>query len=94
MTPRQQQQIRQALHGGGILTLTPAQLLANDTDPDGDTLAIDSVQGAVNGSVSISGGNVVFIPTAGYHGPASFTYTISDGQGGSSSATFRGCYGQ
>ncbi|CAM5224900.1 hypothetical protein ALON55S_00275 [Alishewanella longhuensis] len=72
---------------GGILTLTPAQLLANDTDPDGDTLAIDSVQGAVNGSVSISGGNVVFIPTAGYHGPASFTYTISDGQGGSSSAT-------
>ncbi|MDO8344438.1 MAG: Ig-like domain-containing protein, partial [Cellvibrio sp.] len=62
-----------------ILTLTAAQLLANDTDPDLDALTIDSVQGAVNGSVSIVGGDVVFTPTPGYHGPASFTYTITDG---------------
>ncbi|MEN0039464.1 MAG: Ig-like domain-containing protein [Cellvibrio sp.] len=70
-----------------VLTLTPAQLLGNDTDIDGDTLSIASVQGAANGSVSIVGGNVVFTPTAGYHGPASFTYTVSDGHGGSSTAT-------
>ncbi len=70
-----------------VLTLAPMQLLGNDTDPDGDTLTIDTVQDAVNGSVSIVGGNVVFTPTAGYHGPASFTYTISDGEGGSSTAS-------
>jgi len=70
-----------------VLTLTPSELLGNDTDIDGDTLSVASVQGAVNGTVSIVGGNAVFTPTAGYHGPASFTYTISDGNGGSSTAT-------
>ena len=70
------------------LTITPATLLSNDTDVDsGDVLAITSVQGAVGGSVSLSGGNVVFTPAAHYSGPASFSYTISDGKGGSSTAT-------
>lgn len=63
-----------------VLTLTPAELLGNDSDDDGDTLSISSVQDAANGTVDIVGGNVVFTPTPGYHGPASFTYTISDGQ--------------
>ncbi|QTN21344.1 tandem-95 repeat protein [Rhizobacter sp. AJA081-3] len=69
------------------LTLTPATLLANDSDVDGDTLFITSVQGAVNGSVALVGGNVVFTPAANYNGPASFTYTVIDGNGGSSTAT-------
>jgi VCBS repeat-containing protein len=76
-----------AVNQDALLTLTPAQLLANDFDVDGDTLVIDSVQGAMNGSVELVGGNVEFTPTAGYHGPASFTYTISDGNGGTSTAT-------
>ncbi|MEO6146687.1 MAG: copper resistance protein B, partial [Sulfuriferula sp.] len=62
-------------------------LLANDTDVDGDTLTVTSVQGAVNGTVSLAGGNVTFTPNANYNGPASFTYTVSDGQGGTSTAT-------
>lgn len=70
-----------------VLTLTPAQLLGNDTDPDLDTLSIDTVQGAVNGSVSMVGGNVVFTPTPGYHGPASFTYTVTDVHGATATAT-------
>ena len=37
------------------------------------------MQGAVNGSVLIVGTDVKFTPTAGYFGPASFTYTITDG---------------
>ena len=69
------------------LTLTPAQLLINDTDPDQDSLSIDSVQDAVNGSVSLVAGDVVFTPTPGFHGAASFTYTVSDGKGGTSTAT-------
>jgi protein TonB len=45
------------------------------------------VQGATNGSVSLVDGNAVFTPTANYSGQASFTYTISDGNGGTSTAT-------
>ncbi|QEY14502.1 tandem-95 repeat protein [Cellvibrio sp. KY-GH-1] len=72
---------------GDVLTLTPAQLMINDSDLDGDSLSVTSVQGAVNGTVNIVGGDIVFTPTAGYSGPASFTYTLSDSQGGSSTAT-------
>ena len=43
-----------------------------------------SVQGAIGGSVSLSGGNVIFTPTPNYNGPASFSYTIIDGNGGTS----------
>jgi hypothetical protein len=62
-------------------------LLANDVDVDGDPLSVASVQGAVGGTVAIVGTNVVFTPTPNYNGPASFTYTVIDGQGGSSTAT-------
>ncbi|CAB5720573.1 Leukotoxin [Delftia tsuruhatensis] len=71
----------------GSLEITPAQLLANDVDAEGDSLAISSVQSAVQGSVSLVGGKVVFTPAAGYEGPAGFTYTVGDGHGGSSTAT-------
>jgi len=69
------------------LSITASSLLANDTDLDGDALTVTSVQGAVNGTVSLVGGNVVFTPAANYSGPASFTYTVSDGHGGRSTAT-------
>jgi len=48
------------------LTVTTAQLLINDTDPDGDKLAISSVLDATNGTVALVGGNVVFTPTKDY----------------------------
>jgi len=69
------------------LTIPVSSLLANDTDADGDTLSVTAVQGATNGTVSLAGGNVIFTPAANYSGPASFSYTISDGKGGSSTAT-------
>ena len=70
------------------LVLTPAALLFNDNDPEGDTLTLVSVQGAVGGTVAISpSGNVVFDPTPDTFGPASFTYTIDDGNGGTDNAT-------
>jgi hypothetical protein len=68
------------------LLLTGGILLGNDTDQDGDTLTLVSVQAAVNGTVANVGASVTFTPTANYEGAASFTYTISDGQGGSSTA--------
>ena len=70
------------------LTINPADLLANDSDIDGDRLSISSVQDAEHGRVEINDdGDIVFTPDADYHGDASFTYTVSDGQGGSDTAT-------
>jgi hypothetical protein len=69
-------------------TLPVAALLANDTDLDGDTLTILSVQSPVNGNVALDGfGNVVFNPTPTYSGPASFTYTVQDPSGATDTAT-------
>jgi predicted extracellular nuclease len=72
------------------LTIAPAALLANDEDGDPEvdqTLTIQSVQGGVNGTAALVAGNVVFTPTAGYSGAASFSYTVSDGAGGTDTAT-------
>lgn len=64
-----------------IKTISSSVLLANDTDAEGDTISIVSVQDAVNGTVSLDNhGNVIFTPDAGYAGDASFTYTITDGK--------------
>ena len=70
------------------LTLLASTLLANDTDPNGDTLTVTGASGGVNGTASFNAQNstVTFTPTAGYTGPASFNYAISDGHGGTASA--------
>ncbi len=71
-----------------VFTLPQATLLANDSDADGDTLIINSVQAAVNGSVILDGGgNVVFTPTPAYSGTASFTYTAMDPSGATDTTT-------
>ncbi|CAN7740060.1 DUF4082 domain-containing protein [Rhizobium leguminosarum] len=73
---------------GTPITIQASVLLANDTDADGDPLVITAVSGAVNGSVAYDAQaqTVTFTPTAGYSGPASFSYTIADGKGGTASA--------
>ena len=69
------------------LTIAPASLLGNDTDPNGDALQILSVQNATHGTVALVNGNVVFTPAANYNGDATFTYTVTDGKGGTDTAT-------
>ena len=70
------------------LTIQAATLLGNDSDADGDTLSITAAGNASHGTATLnSNGTITFTPAANYFGPASFTYTISDGQGGSSTAT-------
>ncbi|MEW6320219.1 MAG: Ig-like domain-containing protein [Acidobacteriota bacterium] len=69
------------------LTIAPATLLANDTDADGDALTITAVGNAVNGTVNLVGGQIVFTPALNFFGTASFRYTVSDGNGGTAAAT-------
>ncbi|MBY3278747.1 DUF4082 domain-containing protein [Rhizobium laguerreae] len=71
------------------LSIAAATLLANDSDGDGDPLSITGANGAVNGTVTFNSQNntVIFTPNSGYTGVASFSYSISDGQGGTASAT-------
>ena len=70
------------------IVLAPDELLANDSDPEGDALFIVSVGNAAHGTVTRSSdGYVTFTPAAGYSGPASFVYTVSDGHGGQASTT-------
>jgi len=69
------------------LTLSTASLLFNDSDPEGDTLTVISVQGAINGTVTLVSGTITFTPTPDYNGPASFTYTIDDGNGETDTGT-------
>ena len=72
----------------GKLKITSAALLANDTDVDGDTLSITSVSAAKGGTVSrAADGTITFKAKDDYAGPASFKYTISDGHGGTNTAT-------
>ena len=72
----------------GMIPISFASLLTNDSDANQDPLTISAVGNATNGSVTLDAqtGNVIFTPTAGYSGPASFTYTVSDGRGGTDTA--------
>jgi large repetitive protein len=62
-------------------------VLANDRDPDGDTLSVVSAT-APNGTVTINpDGTIKYTPAANFNGTDTITYAISDGQGGTSTAT-------
>ena len=58
-------------------------VLANDSDPDSDPLTIQSWTQANDGAVTCPGANCTYTPDdPSFHGADSFTYTISDGNGG------------
>lgn len=62
-------------------------VLANDSDSDGGVLTIDSVTQPQNGTVVInSDGTVSYQSNNGYIGNDSFSYTITDTDGGQSTA--------
>jgi hypothetical protein len=68
----------------GFQTPVSVAVLANDSDPNGDPLAVTGVsQPGVGGTAAHDGVTVTFTPAAGFSGDASFTYTVSDGRGGS-----------
>ncbi|MDC5861535.1 Ig-like domain-containing protein, partial [Vibrio europaeus] len=71
------------------LEIPHSQLLANDYDVDGDDINITSVSmtDSTHGSVQLVNGKVVFEPAENFNGVTTFEYTISDGNGGTDTAT-------
>jgi subtilisin-like proprotein convertase family protein len=63
-------------------------LLANDSDADEDTITLTpSATSANGGTITSSGGWLIYTPANGYTAADSFTYTITDGHGGTATAT-------
>jgi hypothetical protein len=63
-------------------------VLSNDVDADGDSLSVASVTQPGNGTVTINADNTVtYAPHANVNGSGTFSYTVSDGRGGRSTAT-------
>ena len=64
------------------LELLAADLIANDikgpANESGQTLTLESVGNAVNGTVEMNAGVITFTPDENFNGDASFTYTVFD----------------
>ena len=82
--------------GDDAITLTAAdpagqvQVTANDSDPDGDEPSVVAAGGAAHGTVRVVSEQVVeWTPAAHSPGGVSdaFTYTVSDGRGGTATGT-------
>ena len=56
-------------------------VLANDSDPNGDALTITAVSKPQFGAATTNGQNVTYTPKAGFAGQDSFSYFVSDGHG-------------
>jgi len=67
-------------------TAVTIDVLANDSDPDGDPLILTDA-GSDAGSVILQDGQVVFTPAADFHGEGTVNYSISDGKGGTAAST-------
>jgi len=68
-------------------TVVTINVLSNDSDIEGDTLSVTSVGGAINGTVIVNVDNTLtYTPNADFNGSETLTYTISDGNGGITTA--------
>jgi hypothetical protein len=60
----------------------------NDSDVDGDILAVTTVSAPAHGTaVRTSASTITYTPAPNFHGVDSFVYMISDGRGGTDTAT-------
>ena len=62
-------------------------VLANDTDMDGDRLRVVSVTAPAHGTTTVVSGRVRYAPAFDYHGTDRFNYTVSDPGGLMDTAT-------
>ncbi len=66
---------------------TSINVLANDSDEDGDNLTVSSVNSGNNGTTAIVDNQIVYTPATNFNGIDSFSYEINDGNGGTDTAT-------
>ena len=70
------------------LNIPAPGVLDNDTDPEGDSLTVDSFTPPDNGSLTLNpDGSFDYTPDSNFNGTDTFEYTIIDGNGGSDTAT-------
>ncbi|RME94507.1 MAG: hypothetical protein D6766_05660 [Verrucomicrobia bacterium] len=68
-------------------TPLPIRVLANDADPDGGELSIASYTQGFHGEVTQAGPGVLsYVPEVNFIGEDQFSYSVSDGQGGTDTA--------
>lgn len=73
---------------GTELTVAAPGVLDNDSDADGDGLAAKVATGPQHGTLTLNGdGSLTYRPEQGFAGGDSFTYTVTDGEGGEATAT-------
>ena len=63
----------------GEYTAVEIDVLANDTDPDGQPLRVESATNGVHGTATVTGGAVTYTPDLGFRGIDIFGYTVTDG---------------
>ena len=68
-------------------TAVTINVLSNDTDSDGDALSITGITAPAHGSATVTGTSIKYVPGNNYNGADAFTYTITDGSGGTASAS-------
>ncbi|MBI4042005.1 MAG: cadherin-like domain-containing protein [Deltaproteobacteria bacterium] len=62
-------------------------VLANDSDPDGDPISVSTLTQPANGAATINQDRINYTPKIDFEGVDLFTYTISDGKGGTATAS-------
>jgi len=62
-------------------------VLANDSDPDGDSLTVILGGNPAGGTTTLNNNKILWIPGQNYYGKGSFTYQIIDGHGGTAIGT-------
>jgi CshA-type fibril repeat protein len=69
-------------------TAVTIDVLANDSDTEGDPLTVTSVSTPSHGTADINAdGTITYTPAENFNGSDSLTYQVSDGNSGSASAT-------
>ena len=78
-----------SVDAGTTLVVNAAHgVLANDSDPDGQTLTAVLVSGPAQGQLTLNAdGSFSYTPCADFSGTDKFTYMASDGRGGTAMAT-------
>jgi VCBS repeat-containing protein len=74
--------------GNTLTTTTTNGVLANDTDPEGNTLTASLVTNVSSGTLNLDqNGTFTYTPASGFTGNVTFTYRANDGTANSNTAT-------